>query len=56
MAKYLCDLLHMDRIAAMEVIEAEDAAALLEVDKVLELSSCPCAELWDRDRQASIIS
>jgi hypothetical protein len=43
-------------IAAMQVIEAEDAAALLEVDKVLELSSCLCADLWDRDRQASIIS
>jgi hypothetical protein len=30
-AKYRCDLLHMDRIAAMQVIEAEVAAALLEV-------------------------
>ena len=55
--KYRCYLLDQDRIAAQEIIECEDdAAALLEADRILASSPCTAAELWDRDRQVSIIS
>jgi hypothetical protein len=55
--KYRCYLLDKDRISAMQVVEAEgDAAAVLEVEKILADSPCTAAELWDRERRVSIIS
>jgi hypothetical protein len=55
--KYRCYLLDQDRIAAQEIIECEDdAAALLEADRILATSPCTAAEIWDRDRRVSIIS
>jgi hypothetical protein len=55
--KYRCYLLDMDRIAAMQVVEADDdAAAVLEADKILASSPCTAAEIWDRERRVSIIS
>jgi hypothetical protein len=55
--KYWCCLLDYDRIAAQEIIECEDdAAALLEADRILATSPCTAAEIRDRDRQVSIIS
>jgi hypothetical protein len=55
--KYRCDLLDMDRIAAMQLIEAEnDSAALREADKMLSSSPCTAVEVWDRNRKVSILS
>jgi hypothetical protein len=55
--QYRCHLLDKDRVAAIMIIAAEDdAAAVLQADKVLEWTSCPSAELCDRDRRVSIIS
>jgi hypothetical protein len=58
MAEYRCYLLHMGRITgAPQIIAADDdAAAVLEADRILESSPCPSAELWDRNRRVSIIS
>ena len=57
MAPYRCYLLDMDRIAAMQVVECEnDADAVLEADKILALSTCTAAEVWDRDRKVPILS
>ena len=54
--QYRCHLLDKDRVAATMTIEADkDAAAVLQAEKILERTSCPSAELWDRDRQVSII-
>jgi hypothetical protein len=55
--KYRCDLLDMDRIAAMQLIEAEnDSAALREAGKMLSSSPCTAVEVWDRTRKVSILS
>jgi hypothetical protein len=55
--QYRCHLLDKDRVAAIMIIAAEDdAAAVLQADKILERTSCPSGEVWDRDRRVSIIS
>jgi hypothetical protein len=55
--KYRCYLLDQDRISAVHVIEGEDdAAAMLEADRILAASSFTTAEVWDRERKVSIIS
>jgi hypothetical protein len=55
--KYRCYLLDMERIAAMQVIEAsDDAAAVLEADRILAASPSTSAEVWDCERRVSIIS
>ena len=55
--KYRCYLLIDDRIAEARIVEcASDAEALLEADRLLAASSCTAAEIWDRERQVSIIS
>jgi hypothetical protein len=54
--KYRCNLLDMDRIASMHVVEADDdAAALLEVDRILAASPCTAVEIWDRSRKVAIL-
>jgi hypothetical protein len=55
--KYRCYLLELDRIASVQFIECvNDATALLEADRILARSPFTCAEIWDRERQVSIIS
>ena len=55
--QYRCHLLDKARLAAIVTIEAdEDAAAVIQADKILERTSCPSAELWDQDRQVSVIN
>jgi hypothetical protein len=55
--KYRCYLLDINRIAAEEMIECEDdAAALLEADRILAASPGTAAEIWDGERKVSIIS
>ena len=55
--KYRCYLLDIDRITAMHVIPADDdAGAVLEADRILATSPCTVAEVWDRDREVSIIT
>jgi hypothetical protein len=54
--KYRCNLLDVDRIAAVCVIECDDdAAVLLEASHILETSPCTAAEVWDCTRKVSII-
>ena len=50
---YRCYLLDAYRhIASMQVIECDDdATALLEASRLLELSSGMTVEVWDRNRQ-----
>ena len=56
MARYRCNFLDVDRIAAVCVIECDDdAAALHEADLMLETSPCTAAEIWDRTRRVSIV-
>ncbi len=56
-ATYRCCLLEGDRAVAVETVEAEsDASALLEADKILAASSCTIVEVWQGDREVSILS
>jgi hypothetical protein len=55
--RYRCCLLDVDRTVAVEIVEAEDdASALLEADKILAASSCTIVEVWQGDREVSILS
>jgi hypothetical protein len=56
--KYRCYLLDADHhISEATVIECEnDAAALLEADRLLALSADKSVEVWDRSRKVSILS
>jgi hypothetical protein len=54
--KYHCYLLDQDRVTAMQVLDCDDASALLEADRILAASPCTAPETWDRNRQASIIN
>ena len=55
--KYRCYLLNNERIPSMQVIECEDdAAAVIEADRILAASPCMAADIWDRDRRVSLIS
>ena len=55
--QYRCILFENGRMAARMIIEADDdASAVLQAYKILEWTSCPSAELWDRGRRVSIIS
>ncbi|HET6156882.1 MAG TPA: hypothetical protein VFE34_00925 [Dongiaceae bacterium] len=54
--RYRCNLLDIDRIAAVCVIECDDdAAALHEADRILEKSPCTAAEIWHRTRKVSLV-
>jgi hypothetical protein len=55
--KYRCCLLDVDRTAAVELIEADDdASAVIEADKMLAASNCTTVEVWQGDREVSILS
>jgi hypothetical protein len=55
--KYRCYLINGDSIVAVQVIEgSDDAAAVLEANRILQSSLYSTAELWDRYRRVSIIS
>jgi hypothetical protein len=55
--KFRCYLLRNGHIAGVQVVECEDdAAAVLEAGSILEASDYLSAEVWDRERQVSIIS
>jgi len=56
--QYRCYLLNADHlIASMQVIECDDdAAALIEAERVLELSPFKTVEIWDRNRRISILT
>jgi hypothetical protein len=54
---YRCYFLNGERIAAVEVVECDDdAAAVIEADRILAASSYKSIEVWDRGRRVSIIS
>ena len=57
MRSYRCYLLTEDHIIDVRVVDCEtDADALLEADRILATSSCTAAEVWDRQRQVSMIA
>jgi len=56
-ANYRCYFINGERIAAVEAISCDDdAAALLEADKILAASHYRSIEIWDGPRKVAIIS
>jgi len=56
-AHYRCNFLQDDRIIDTKPIEGiDDAAALIEADRLLTGSECHSIELWDGDRRIAILS
>jgi hypothetical protein len=55
--KYHYCFLNGERAAITEFLEcADDAAAVIEADKILAGSVCRSIEVWDGNRQVSILS
>jgi hypothetical protein len=42
--QYRCHLLDKERVAAIIIAADDDAAAVLQADKILERTSCPAAK------------
>jgi hypothetical protein len=54
--KYRCYLLHVDRVAAVCLIEcANDRAAIIEAKQILASTPCTTVEVWDSARKVSIV-
>lgn len=54
---YRCYFLNGERIAAVEAIECDDdAAAILEADKILATSKYRSIEVWAGARRVGILS
>jgi hypothetical protein len=55
--KYHCHLLNIDRIVGIETIQCvDDAAALIEADRILAASPYTTIEVWDGGRKISLLS
>ena len=55
--KYRCYLLDQNRMAAMQILECEnDSAALIEAGRMLTASPFTSVEVWEGDREVSIVS
>jgi hypothetical protein len=54
---YLCYFLNGERTAAVEpIVCGDDAAAILEADKILAVSPYQSIEVWAGPRQVGIVS